>query len=245
MQINYTSKDAERFWSKVDKSGGEDACWIWTSAFSYTCGVITWMGKTRSAIQIAYELTFGEIPHGFDLLHLCKNNSCCNPSHLSLGVNHNMTETERFWSKIEKSNDNSCWLWMASTDSLGYGGMNWKGKRQKAHRIMWILTYGEIPNNLEVCHSCDNPPCVNPKHLWLGTHQDNMDDMNKKGRRTAARGERSGNHKLTQLQVDEIRKRYRRNANRNKIGEGAEILAKEFGVSSRQILQIVNHKFWK
>lgn len=87
---------------------------------------------------------------------------------------------ERFWNKVDKSGD--CWLWTASKTHQGYGYFRFDGKMCKAHRMAWLLVNGEIPNEMLVCHSCDNPSCVNPEHLWLGTNQENMDDMNKKGR---------------------------------------------------------------
>lgn len=87
---------------------------------------------------------------------------------------------ERFFSKIQKQK--SCWLWNASRMPKGYGQLNDKGKVWRAHRLSWVIHYGPIPENLFVCHSCDNPPCVNPKHLWLGTRSENMKDMILKGR---------------------------------------------------------------
>ena len=87
---------------------------------------------------------------------------------------------ERFWAKVDKSGD--CWLWTASKTKEGYGYFRFDGAMRKAHRMSWLLTNGEIPEGMLVCHTCDNPSCVNPKHLWLGTNRDNMDDMNAKGR---------------------------------------------------------------
>lgn len=97
---------------------------------------------------------------------------------------------ERFWSKVDQSGD--CWLWAAYRNSRGYGMFmvsagsplqNTKSTRPHlAHRIAWQLTYGTIPNGLVVCHHCDNPPCVRPDHLFLGTQSDNMVDSARKGR---------------------------------------------------------------
>ena len=95
-----------------------------------------------------------------------------------------MTDTlikmERFWNKVDKTDD--CWNWTASKNIQGYGYFRFDGKMRKAHRMAWLLVNGEIPDGMCVCHTCDNPGCVNPIHLWLGTNQDNMDDMNNKGR---------------------------------------------------------------
>ncbi len=87
-----------------------------------------------------------------------------------------------FWDKVEIIN--GCWLWMASRRSpKGYGQVVRYGKPQSAHRVSWELANGPIPKGLCVLHKCDNPPCVNPSHLFLGTPKDNADDSIRKGRR--------------------------------------------------------------
>lgn len=92
------------------------------------------------------------------------------------------TPADRFWERVQKTDD--CWLWTGSTDKDGYGWFWVDGKTATAHRFSYALhNDGAIPDGLYVCHSCDNPPCVNPDHLWLGTNQDNMDDCARKGRR--------------------------------------------------------------
>jgi len=90
---------------------------------------------------------------------------------------------ERFWAKVQKSD--GCWLWTASTDGKGYGKMLVDGGLQQAHRISWQLHTGISPGALDVCHTCDNPPCVRPDHLFAGTALDNIMDMLSKGRRPA------------------------------------------------------------
>lgn len=101
-----------------------------------------------------------------------------------------MNKLERFLHKVIKS-ESGCWEWNSTyrTDN-GYPMFYWgkpSGKEvfKKAHRAAWLLFKGEIPYGLHVCHTCDNRGCVNPEHLWLGTHQDNMDDRNTKGRTSA------------------------------------------------------------
>jgi HNH endonuclease len=89
-------------------------------------------------------------------------------------------DTARFWEKVDRSGD--CWVWTAGTAHFGYGQFHLDGKPEKAHRISWILTYGPIPEGLLVCHHCDNPPCVNPRHLFVGSHRDNALDKVAKGR---------------------------------------------------------------
>ena len=116
------------------------------------------------------------------------------------------SDKERFWSKVNK-NASGCWLWIGSMADSGYGAFSFARKTHGAHRASWMLHFGSIPYGLCVLHNCpdgDNPLCVNPGHLWLGTHQDNSDDMIAKGRsscseahsaiilRVVARGDRNG-----------------------------------------------------
>jgi hypothetical protein len=95
--------------------------------------------------------------------------------------------SDRFWSKTETQGD--CLVFKSYYDKDGYGRYRMDGGRSapkiKAHRAAWILTHGEIPAGLLVLHKCDNPPCVNPEHLFLGTQKDNMVDMAAKGRHPA------------------------------------------------------------
>lgn len=92
---------------------------------------------------------------------------------------------ERFWGKVQKAGQGDCWQWTASKDRRGYGRFRLPTCHIGAHRIAYELTFGPIPEGLEVCHTCDNPGCVNPSHLVLGTHADNMRDSRDKGRATA------------------------------------------------------------
>ena len=99
-------------------------------------------------------------------------------------VNKGVTEdlTERFWSKVVKIDD-GCWLWTAALLLDGYGQI-WLGQTmERAHRLSWIIHFGPIPEGLCVLHTCDNPPCVRPGHLFLGTQLDNVRDAIRKGRR--------------------------------------------------------------
>jgi hypothetical protein len=95
---------------------------------------------------------------------------------------------ERFWAKVRITP--GCWLWMAAVNDRGYGRftLDRTGKLIPAHRFAWSAENGPIPPGLLVCHSCDNPPCVNPAHLWLGTQSDNMIDCLAKGRHRHQKG---------------------------------------------------------
>lgn len=157
----------------------------------------------------------------------------------------NISFPARFFAKIEYTE--SCWLWMAWKLPKGYGliGRGGRGKGMElAHRASWILHFGAIPDGLDVCHNCperDNPSCVNPAHLFVGTRSDNMRDYcNKGGKLGGAKhpmyGRENGSCKLTNEQVEEIRKLYIP-------GYGHQIqLAKRFGVHHCTIDGIVNGK---
>lgn len=145
---------------------------------------------------------------------------------------------KRFWDKVHKTD--GCWEWTASLDRYGYGKFSSEqGQWQRAHRISWQLTHGYIPPKTCVLHRCDNPKCVNPEHLFLGTHADNMRDMYAKDRRRARRGESHGMARLSQVQVDAIR-----NLDANGNWTLLE-LATRFGVSQSTIWSVVNGKTWR
>lgn len=146
---------------------------------------------------------------------------------------------DRFWAKVDKRPD-GCWVWTASRlRAGGYGQFNLNGIPTRAHRLSWEMHNGPIPAGLQVCHTCDNPPCVNPAHLFLGTIKENAHDRDRKGRTHPGwvPGSRNGGAKLTEAQVAEIRERAS--------GATHKALALEFGVSRTLIGLIVNRKQWR
>lgn len=146
-------------------------------------------------------------------------------------------DIQRFWKKVDQSGGpDACWLW-TGTITQGYGKFGYQRIIAGAHRVMWIITHGTIPEGLEVCHRCDNPSCVNPAHLFLGTHADNMHDRDRKKRNNCVQGENHGVAKLTNEQVREIRRRYAEG------GITQKELAREYGMTN--ISYIIRRKFWR
>lgn len=145
----------------------------------------------------------------------------------------------RFWSKVDKRGPNDCWPWLGHTNAKGYGTFNSGIGTHIAHRIAFILTVGPIPNKLFACHHCDNPPCCNPKHIFLGTNADNMADCARKGRTNPKRGEEAFTAKLTEAKVREIVRLY--------VDEkiSSKKLGPMFGVHPESILGILRGTFWK
>jgi HNH endonuclease len=152
------------------------------------------------------------------------------------GHTRQMTE-KRFWSKVQKSE--GCWLWLAGTYPNGYGRIGVNRHRVGAHRQAWIYTNGPIPVGRVICHKCDNPPCVNPAHLFLGTMSDNTQDMISKDRLVIGlrrTGQESCNARLSNEQAGEIRTLYADGK------DSQQALGDRFGVSQRAISHIILRK---
>jgi len=140
-----------------------------------------------------------------------------------------------FWGKVGKEESlTGCWPWNGSK-VYAYGGLKWEGKSRRAHRIAWMLTFGPIPDELCVCHKCDNPLCCNPNHLFLGTEADNVNDKVSKLRH--AFGVNHGRAKVTDEQVSCIRLQA-------KILTQTE-LARLFQLSRAQIQNIIFRRQWR
>lgn len=151
----------------------------------------------------------------------------------------------RFWSRIQPSA--GCWLWMGVRDPRGYGFIKDHQRGRRVHRVMWELLHGPIPDRMEVCHHCDNPSCVRPDHLFVGTHTDNMRDMFTKNRRQTTPAIGRGRHavgeahwysKLTAEKVREIRSRVA-------AGEAQNAIAAELGLSTGCISGVVHRRTWR
>lgn len=141
-----------------------------------------------------------------------------------------------FWSSAGAPD--ACWEWTGTRGAGGYG-MIWLRQRVVlAHRVAWELTHGPIPDGLFVCHHCDNRPCINPAHLFLGTSADNTADRHAKGRSRAALGEANGNAKLTPEDVRAIRTAFE-----SGVSQGA--LGRQYGLWQTTVSDIVRGKTWK
>lgn len=141
-----------------------------------------------------------------------------------------------FWARVERTA--SCWNWTGSKHPKGYGQLTFMGYDQKAHRLSYLLHNGEIPEGLCVMHICDNPSCVNPSHLKLGTNQDNSDDKVTKGRQYRPTGEKNPAKILSEQKVQEIRQKY-------KTGLYTQLqLAIEYGTARSTIAEVTSGRTW-
>lgn len=147
-------------------------------------------------------------------------------------------EVERFFSKVKITS--GCWCWTGTVRNKdGYGACFLLRKLHMAHRVSWVIHRGPIPENLIVRHSCDNPICVNPEHLRLGTDADNWEDCQQRGRERHPKGEEHGKARLTEEDVKMIRKQYRP----RRVPKW--LFAELFGVSVSCIGHVVSGKNWK
>lgn len=149
---------------------------------------------------------------------------------------------ERFWQYVTKTR--TCWLYQ-NVGRRGYGKLLVSGRHMRANRFSWQLHFGPIPEGLIVCHKCDNPSCVRPSHLFLGTHADNAADRDRKGRYVVAgtanraRGERHHNTSLTEADIRKIRRLYAKGAlSQGKIGA-------TFGIGQTAVSRIILRQWWQ
>ncbi|RVH21474.1 HNH endonuclease [Sinorhizobium meliloti] len=144
---------------------------------------------------------------------------------------------ERFWERVKRGDDGSCWLWLGRRNETGYGLFDHNNRPHIASRFAYELTFGPLPAGLAACHECDNPQCVNPKHLFAGTQKDNMEDASRKGRVPGGNGLRGSlinKSKLSEQQARHILSSL----------DSASELAAKYGVSRAAIYKIRNRENW-
>lgn len=156
----------------------------------------------------------------------------------------------RFWPRVAKASSDACWHWQGTVDKRGYGAVAAKHfvgrlgwKLHRAHRVAYALTFGGVPEDLAVLHRCDNPPCCNPAHLFLGTIADNNRDMREKGRGyhlgpKKQNGEQNDSAKLTENDVRAMRAMYAAG------GVTYQDVADRFHVANAQAWRVVNRQRW-
>lgn len=148
---------------------------------------------------------------------------------------------EWFWDQVEQIKTGECLEWTATLLDSGYGVFMYDHKMWKAHRYAWTITNGPIPKGLCVLHKCDNPPCVNPDHLYIGTQQDNSNDKYRRGRAVHRRGVDRPEAKLTEEAVKYIRqqnKKYQKGFTHRELGL-------KFGVSDGTVYNVIHRKTWR
>jgi len=154
--------------------------------------------------------------------------------------------SQRFWSKVRKGGPDECWEWIGAKHPDGYGfiyaGPSYdKNVRfTKVHRLSYEMHNGAIPDGLYVLHHCDNPSCVNPKHLYAGTQQQNVRDraVRRRGKEHRQNGENNDNSKLTEKDVKAI-------ITMLQAGKRQGVIATAFGISQPYVSKIVHRKSWK
>ncbi len=164
---------------------------------------------------------------------------CCSPKCGLILRRKEFPPSKLFWEKVEVKTPEVCWPWIGkSKANFGYGMFRLNGRVHNAHHAAWLLTNGPIEAGLFVLHKCDNPPCCNPAHLFLGTQKDNMIDKSNKGRADYPKGEQHPRAKVTDQDVKAIRAAPRSYGARRR-------LAAQYGISKETVDSITERKTWK
>jgi hypothetical protein len=168
---------------------------------------------------------------------------------MRLGIARNQGESmtdwtedliRRFWSHVQKTD--TCWLWIGwkNKGKWNYGRVLHQGRKYRAHRVAYELTYGPILPGLKILHHCDTPSCVRPDHLFVGTDGDNVRDAMRKNRRNQgfSKGENNPRARMTRAKVEEMRRLHAS-------GISMASLARQFGILESNVWDIINHRTWK
>lgn len=207
-----------------------DSCWTWKGKTKNGLPFIRIKEEWYSPRRVSLELVGLALTDKH--VHVtCQNKLCVNPEHLVTG------DEARFWSKVSKGN--TCWLWTDGSDKDNYGKFMTKENGiqidHRAHIYSYELKHDPIPEGMCVCHTCDNPPCVNPFHLFLGTTEQNTFDRNQKGRQ--AKGAKVATSKLEDEDVKTLRL----------LSDTLSVtqLAKRFNITRSSVYAILARRTWK
>jgi hypothetical protein len=169
---------------------------------------------------------------------MCQACSLSESEHRKTRKRNAKPRPEKFWEHVNKNTKSGCWEWVGPRFETGYGQCVAHPETTHAHRTSWLLNRGEIPHGLCVCHKCDNPPCVNPDHLFLGTRSDNAIDMASKDRAHRPFGDKAPSAKLTWEKVFEMR-------SLSRAGVSDREIARRYGVSRSNVRMIRLCITWK
>lgn len=164
------------------------------------------------------------------------------PPRLREGVclgRNDLTPEQRFELRVNRNCANGCWEWIGPTSNHGYGGLNVNGRRMVASRYSYEKYIGPIPEGLFVCHKCDNPPCVNPDHLFLGTSAENTRDRDRKNRGAHNYGETNGAHRYTAETMLAIK------ADVESGRATKRSIAAKFGVCYETVMRVAHGRTWR
>lgn len=224
----------ERLFASIDK---KDGCWIWTGSLTgRSLPQLKFKEKSIYPRSVIYKLQKNENPPEVTIT-TCGNSKCVNPDHVTDRKNSLKSRFDNGYKINEKT---GCWEWIKTMHSKnGYGSIGvGTSNSEKAHKISYILHKGEIPIGLCVCHTCDNPKCVNPNHLWLGTPKDNSDDKFKKNRFVSCKGESNGGCKITEEIAKKIKEMLL-------IGKTSMEISRFFNINYKTVFHIKHGHTWK
>lgn len=218
----------------------ENGCWTYTK-WSKNYLPLRAMGNRSTPRVAIYNMYFGAMIKGSALKCTCGNKRCVNPHHLSPRKSSNPIPSgieDVFWKKVDIRGKDDCWNWLGCIDkATGYGKFRYNNvNNMLPHRVAYYITLGDIPDGHFVCHTCDNRSCCNPKHLFIGSPLDNVNDMISKGRNPI--GEKDGTAILTEKDVIEIRELLQK-------GKHTQVeIGKIYGVKSVTICAIKSRRNW-
>lgn len=228
---NESSTDYLKRHSRLAETTG---CWLWVGLKDKGVGMAFRSSQKLSARKLSWETHYGHVPELMRVKHTCDEKSCINPAHLRLeAIKSSHTHDSGFIkNNVAIDTGTGCWNWTGKLNGNGYGRVAVGRGGVLMHRASWEIVNGPIPKGMGALHKCDNPKCVNPDHIFLGTQEDNMKDMAAKHRSSC--GVRRYNAKLSEEAVRHIREDDR----------VSSAIAMDYGVSRRLISGIKNLERW-